>query len=103
MSSRMVSERDERAIAVENASYSLGYKILGFALLIDVAYRAYRYDAASWDLLGILIGTGLIVTLYQTRHKILGRNWAKSAILITLLAAAVAVAVALIFARVRGL
>ena len=30
-------QRDERTTIVENASFSLAYKFVGFALLIDVA------------------------------------------------------------------
>ncbi len=104
MSSKQAySEKDERAVAVGNVSEALGYRILAFALLIDIAYKAYRYDVASWDLFGIIIGTGLIVTLYQARQKVLGRGWAKSALVVTAIGAAVAAAAAIIVVAVKGL
>lgn len=52
-------QRDERTITIEKASFSLGYKFVGFALLFDVAYRAFKNSEASWDLLAILVLSGV--------------------------------------------
>jgi hypothetical protein len=85
-------EKDERVEAVEKQSYCLGYKILSFAVLLDVIYRSIVLKTAAWDLLGIVILGGLAATAYQTRYKIATRSWVK-AILLTILAAVLIAAV----------
>lgn len=100
MSTDRLPQRDERTAAVENASLSLGYKLMSFAILIDVIYRSYFLGDSSWDLLGIVIGTGLVVTVYQGRQRIITRGWVKTALLTGLVAAAVALmAAVVIFGR----
>ena len=44
--------RDERTIAVEDASYRLAYGFISFALLLDVMYRSLVRREAPWELLG---------------------------------------------------
>lgn len=78
-------DKDERAISVENSSYSLAYKIMAFAILADASYRAFVTKEPSWDLLGIVIASGLIATVYQVFHRIGTRSWVK-AILLSILA-----------------
>ncbi len=74
-------ERDERTIAVENASYRLGYLLAMFALLLAVARRSFFLKDPAWDLLGIVIGSGLAVQLYQWRARILGKAHFTAALL----------------------
>lgn len=71
-------ERDERTVAVEKASYSLAYNFMGFALLIDVAYRSFFLNQSSFDLLSIVILSGLITTAYQARQNILNKGSIKT-------------------------
>jgi hypothetical protein len=40
MSTPQTVERDERTVAVENASYRWAYSLLTYALLVDVMYRS---------------------------------------------------------------
>lgn len=75
-------EKDERTIAVEHASYSMGYKIAMYALLIDTMVRSLILKEASWDLLGIVILCGLVTTIYQLNFKILSKNWIKVSIFV---------------------
>lgn len=84
-------DKDERTTAIENASYSLGYKVLAFSLLFDVAYRSLKLGESSWDLLGIIIFSGLVLTAYQARHQILTRTWARTAVFAFALAFVVAI------------
>ena len=81
-------DKDERAISVEKSSYTFAFKIISFAILLDVMYRALVLNQASWDLLGIVILGGFAATLYQTRYKIATRSWVK-AILLSFMAALV--------------
>jgi hypothetical protein len=41
--------RDERTVAVENASYRFAYKLLGGGLLLDVFCRAWPQQRPYWD------------------------------------------------------
>ncbi|MFA4980569.1 MAG: hypothetical protein WC589_23880 [Sphingobacterium sp.] len=89
-------QKDERTTVVENASYSLAYKFVGFALLFDVAYRAYVKSEASWDLLAIIIISGFLTISYQIRNKIVNRAWANTLILTITVASLVAFLIVLI-------
>jgi hypothetical protein len=90
-------DKDERAISVENSSYSIAYNIINYALLVDVMYRSIVFKQGSWDLLGIVILGGLAATLYQARYKTATRSSVK-AILLTIVSALV-IAAALIFSH----
>lgn len=83
-------QKDERTTFVENASYGLAIKFISFALLFDVAYRAYAKGDASWDLLAILIISGFLTTAFQIRNKIVNRGWANTFVLTVTVASLVA-------------
>lgn len=89
-------QKDERTMVVENASYNLAYKFLGFAILFDVAYRAYIKGEDSWDLLAVLILSGFLTTAYQIRNKIVNRSWAKAFIITVTIASLIAFILVLI-------
>lgn len=73
--------RDERTIVVENASYRWAYRFLSFGLLADIIYRSFEPQANNWDLMALVLLSGLIVILYQTQHKIMTRGWALTAVI----------------------
>jgi len=75
----MNRERDERALAVENASFRWGYLVLSFGLLLDIALRGLVVHANEWDLMALVIVAGLVTTGYQARFGTLGRRWAMTA------------------------
>jgi hypothetical protein len=85
--------RDERTIVVENASYRWAYLLLSFGLLVIVAYRGFARRESSWDLLALVVLSGLVTTLYQGAHKVLSRRWALVAITTALVAAGIALAI----------
>ncbi len=87
---KKVVQKDERTTVVENASYGLAYKFIGFALLFDVAYRAYAKGEPSWDLMAILIISGFLTTAYQIRNKIVNRGLSNTIILTITVAGLVA-------------
>ena len=103
MSTARPTERDERTVAVENASYRWVCTFLTFALLIDVMYRALARDEAAWDLFALVILGGAISTAYQAHHKTLPRIWGNSATLIgCVLSVVVAAVAAIIISWVRS-
>jgi hypothetical protein len=87
-------ERDERTVAVENASYRVAYLVVSFGLLLSVAYRSFVREETSWDLLGLVVLGGLVATLYQGSARVLNRRWtvlSVAAIVLAVLLAAVMV------------
>lgn len=61
---RLIS-RDEREQAVDLAADRLAVVVLSFGILAIVAWRAFADSEASWDLLGLLILSGIIGTGYR--------------------------------------
>src|SRR5258708_40045113 len=98
MTSAPLVERDERTIALENASYRWAYLVLSFGLLLLVAYRSFMHHESPWDLLLLVILGGGVGTAYQTFHRVLGKRW----VIISLLAIAIAAALPAIMAWFRG-
>lgn len=79
--------RDERTLSVENASYRWGYVFLAYGVLLIAAYRGLVQRVASWELLALVIVSGLVTTLYQGRYKVLSGRWAAVALGAVILAA----------------
>jgi hypothetical protein len=67
-------DSDERTVAVANASFRWGYLFLSCAILVSIAYRSFRLDQTSWDLLAIVILGGVVTTAYQQSLRILSRR-----------------------------
>ena len=88
--------RDERTIAVEHASYRWGYLFLAFGLLVVTAYRAFSTGDSSWELLGLVVLSGLVTTTFQLRQRALTRRTASVAALA--LIGALVVAAVLVYA-----
>lgn len=80
--------RDERTIAVENASYRAGYIFLTFALLVVVIVRSAIFQQDTWDLLGLVILSGFITTLYQVVQKTVSKKILLMYVYVALLSAA---------------
>ncbi len=70
--------RDERTVAVENASFSFAYSFICYGLLLVVIYRNYFKHDSSWDLLGLVILSGFVHLVYQASNKVLSRQWARA-------------------------
>lgn len=68
-------QRDERTVAVENASYRFAYYTLSFGLLLIVGYRAAVLRDSNFDLLALVILGGLVAALYQAIHRVLSSRW----------------------------
>ena len=84
--------RDERTISVENSGYRWAYLFLTFGLLVVVAYRGFVGRESSWDLLALIVLSGLVTLLYQGIHRVLSRRWAWVTLATVLAAAGLAAA-----------
>jgi hypothetical protein len=95
MSTPQAVERDERTVAVENASYRWAYLLLTYALLVDVMYRSLVRHEATWDLLALVVVGGAVCTVYQARRKILAHGWVMKAVLVACIAGVIAAVLAM--------
>lgn len=87
-------ERDERTVAVENASYRWSYLTLSFGLLVLCAARSVVRHEAAWDLFGLLIIGGVVKTVYQANHRVLTPRWAR--LTLTTMGAALVLAIVIV-------
>jgi EamA domain-containing membrane protein RarD len=95
-------ERDERTVAVENASNRWAYLFLYYALLADFLYRSLFRHENLWDLM-VILGVGVIIsTVYQARQKALVRRRGMKTALIIASVAAVMAAIAVILTMSSG-
>jgi hypothetical protein len=83
-------ERDERTVAVENASYRLAYVVLTYGLLAIVAVRAVAWRESNWDLMALVLLGGGAAAAYQGAHKVFARRWWLIATIIGAVAAVLA-------------
>jgi len=96
MSAHQEVKRDERTVAVENASYKWAFTFVTFALLVDMMCRAVFFREAAWDLFALACVPGMVCTMYQARQKILGHGWLWKMTLLGFVAAVVAAVTAAI-------
>jgi hypothetical protein len=72
---RREAERDERTLAVENASYRLGYNVVGWGLLASVMYRVvFLGEPPAWDLVTLVLAATITTFGYQALHHVLSRR-----------------------------
>jgi hypothetical protein len=88
--------RDERTISIENTSYRWGYLVVTYGLLMIVAFRAFYFKQSNWDLMALVILSGIVTTAYQGFHQMFTRHWIYFFAVILLIAAAVAVLIAVL-------
>ena len=101
MSAPQCVERDERTVAVENASYRWAYAVLTYALLVDVMYRGLFRNEAAWDLMALVIGGGIFCSVYQARQKILAHGWVMKAVVGACVAGIIAAVIAAVLSMIR--
>ena len=88
--------RDERTVSVENASYRWGYMVLAYGILASVAYRGLVHEQANWELLAVVVVSGVVTTFWQGRRKVLSRRSVALVLAAVALAALLAAAIGLI-------
>ena len=86
--------RDERELRMDLAADRLSYTVLTFGLLIVVAYRGFANDESAWDLLALVILSGLVGVVYRARERVVSRRWMAALAVTGLIAFAVAAIVA---------
>lgn len=84
--------RDEREVGVDLAADRLAGIVLSFGILAIVAWRAFTQEEASWDLLGLLILSGVVGLGY----RISSRASSRQLVSVMVLAAAIGMVVAIV-------
>lgn len=84
-------DRDERTAALEKSGLLWAYNFLVFAVLIDVMYRGWRLHENAWDLLGIIVASGIVSWIYLVWHKALSRVLVVATVAAAVVAAVVGV------------
>jgi hypothetical protein len=92
---------DERSVAVENASYRWAYGWLAYALLVDFTCRAWFRHEAAWDLMALVVVGGVVITVYQARHRTLAQGWVMTVVLSGCVVAVFAAILAMILSWLR--
>jgi hypothetical protein len=93
--------RDERTIAVENASYRWGFNLMAFGSLVIVAYRGFFLQESLWDLMLLVIVASGISTVYQARERLFTRRTVLLMVLIGVFSAALSVLIVFLMATTR--
>ena len=88
--SSVIVQRDERTAAVENASYRWGYLLMSFGVLALVTYRSFARGESNWDLLALVVMSGVVTSVYQGANKVLTRGWVLTSVVTVVAAALVA-------------
>jgi hypothetical protein len=76
--------RDEREAAVDRVGDRIVAFVLSYGLLVIVAYRSLVLREAAWDLLGLLVLSGVAGFAYRWRQRVV-----TSGVLLALVAAAI--------------
>jgi hypothetical protein len=85
--------RDEREVAVDLMGDRLAAIVLSFGILVIVAWHAFIDKAASWDLLGLLILSGVVGTGYRLGKRVATRELLSVLAVAAIIAALVAIGI----------
>ncbi len=104
MNAEQSVKRDERTVAVQNASYKWAYHFLLYGLLLDCLYRHKVRNEDVGDLLALGCVSVAVITVYLIRHKaavpLWPRRWGRT---VTVRAGCIVVAVLVLFLTILWL
>ena len=75
MNTELSLKRDERTVAVENASFKWAWYFLVWPLIIDAMYRQKALNEEVGDLVALVCISSAIAIVYQYRHKAVVSYW----------------------------
>ena len=91
--------RDEREAGVDLVADRLVLLVLSYGVLAIVAYRAFALREQAWDLMALLVGSGLVGLGYRLRQGVVSKGVGGLAVAATIIAAAVALVLVIGVAR----
>ena len=68
-------KRDERTVAVENASYKWAWHFLVWPLIIDAMYRQHSLNEEVGDLVALICISSSIAIVHQHRYQAVVSYW----------------------------
>ena len=68
-------KRDERTVAIENASFKWAWCFLVWPLTIVALYRQKAMNEEVGDLIALVCVSSAIAIVYQFRHKVIVSYW----------------------------
>jgi hypothetical protein len=75
MNTEQTLKRDERTVAIENASFRWAWYFLVWPLTIVALYRQKAMNEEVGDLIALVCVSSAIAIVYQFRHKVLVSYW----------------------------
>ena len=75
MNADQLCKRDERTVAVENASFKWAWYFLVWPLTIAALYRQEVWNEEVGDLIALVCISSAIAIVYQYRHKVVVSYW----------------------------
>lgn len=88
MNTEQTLKRDERTVAVENASFKWAWYFLVWPLTIAALYRQHVRHEEVGDLIALVCISSAIAIVYQYRHNVMVSywpwKWRKTAIVIAI-------------------
>jgi hypothetical protein len=91
--------RDERESVVDLAADRLAFLVLSYGLLVVVAYRAFALHETAWDLMALLVASGVVAFGYRVRRGVASRDLGLVILAAAIIAAVVASVIGLAVAR----
>ena len=75
MNTEQPLKRDERTVAIENASFKWAWHFLVWPLTIVALYRQKAMNEEVGDLIALVCVSSAIAIVYQFRHKVIVSYW----------------------------
>lgn len=88
--------RDEREARIDLSADRIAYLVVSYGLLLSVAYRSFVNREAAWDLIGLVVLSGIVGLAYRVREGAVSARW--TLMLVAPIAIAFVVACVLILA-----
>ncbi len=86
---------------MENAGYRWAYHALAFGVLCASAYRSFVLRETTWDLMAMVVLSGVMNAAYQASHRVLYPRWVVMTVVTLVTAAALAAGMVLFLGRGR--
>jgi hypothetical protein len=91
--------RDEREASVDLVADRLALLVVSYGLLAIVAYRSFALQEAAWDLLGLLVASGVVGFGYRAAKGVTSSRLGVVVLGASVLAAIIATAIGFVIAR----
>ena len=67
--------RDERETRIDLSADRIAYLVVSYGLLVSVAYRSFVNGEAAWDLIGLVVLSGIVGLAYRVRERAVSARW----------------------------